>query len=111
APTLPRGGASPATLTLLVFGLLLLPLLDAVRRCSELVAGEPVLSSLWWVTPGSLAGLGILIGQDLLFHPRALTPTAPFLFAYWVLFTGELSGPAWVRRGDRGAGPPAPSSP
>jgi hypothetical protein len=96
--TLPHGGALAALLNLSVFGLLVLPLLDALRRRSDLVAAEPVLSSLWWLAPGGVAGLGILIGQDLLFYPRGFIPTAPFLLTYWVLFTGALSGPSWARR-------------
>lgn len=96
--TLPNGGVFAAVLNLVVFGLLVLPLLDALRRRSELVAADPVLSSLWWLVPGMVTGLGILIGQDLLFYPRGFISTAPFLLAYWVLFTGALSGPGWVRR-------------
>jgi hypothetical protein len=57
-----------------------------------------VLSSLWWLAPGMVAGLGILIGQDLLFYPHGFISTAPFLLAHWVLFTGTLSGPPWARR-------------
>jgi 4-amino-4-deoxy-L-arabinose transferase-like glycosyltransferase len=96
--TLPHGGVFAAILNLSVFGLLVLPLLDALRRRSELVAAEPVLSSLWWLAPGMVAGLGILIGQDLLFYPRGFISTAPFLLTYWVLFTRALSGPSWARR-------------
>lgn len=96
--TLPHGSAFAAILKLLVFGLLVLPLLDALRRRSELVTAEPLLSSLWWLAPGMVAGLGILIGQDLLFYPRGFISTAPFLLTYWVLFTGTLSGPSWGRR-------------
>ena len=96
--TLPHGGVLAAVLNLLVCGLLLLPLLDALRRRSELLAGERVLSSLWWLVPGMVAAFGILIGQDLLLPPRGFISTAPILLAYWVLFTRALSGPRWARR-------------
>jgi hypothetical protein len=95
--TLPYGGKSATAVNLLVFGLLLAPLVSALRRQSRLIRAEPALSSLWWVAPGIVAAAGLLVGQDLLFYPRGFIPSAPFLLAYWVLFTGAMTVRTWVR--------------
>jgi hypothetical protein len=95
--TLPHGGLLVTVINMAFALLLVLPLADALRRRSPLIGGEPVLSSLWWLAPGLVAAAGMLIGQDVLFYPRGFISSAPFLFAYWVLFTGALSGPRWAR--------------
>jgi hypothetical protein len=96
--TLPHGGLTVTVINLVVFGLLVLPFAAALVRRSGLIGSDPLLSSLWWLAPGMVAGVGILVGQDLLFHPRGFISSAPFLFAYWVIFTGALPGPRWTRR-------------
>ena len=96
--TLPRGSEVATVLNLSVFALLLWPFANALWRRSGLIAAEPVLSCLWWLAPALVAAVGALIGQDLLFLPRGFISTAPFLLAYWVLFTSTMSGPRWARR-------------
>jgi hypothetical protein len=95
--TLPHGGVPATLLNLIVFTLLLVPLLDAIRHDPGSIRNELAISSLWWVSPAIVAGVSILIGQDLLFYPRGFISTVPFLLAYWVLFTGNMSISKWLK--------------
>ncbi len=78
--------------------LLLLPLLHAVRRNRQLIRSYPVVALVWLVAPGAMVLLGWLLGRDLLFYPRGFIPCAPFLLAYWVLFTDSMNIGRWSKR-------------
>jgi hypothetical protein len=96
--TLPQGGLTATAINAVGFVLLVLPLLDALRRRSGLVARDPVLAGLGWLAPALVAAGGVAIGEDLLSAPLSFIASAPFLLAYWALFTSSLAGPRGVRR-------------
>ena len=96
--TLPGGGGIETVLNVMVAALLCVPLVHAARHRRPLVEAEPMLSGLWWVAPVLVAAVGVLAGRNWLFYPRGFISTAPFLLAYWVLFTAEMRIGAWTRR-------------